>query len=101
MAKPNKKVKSYIVKLNKTGKYFKVKYYLTNIIEISFTRLKNKATIFQNEGDEIIAPNKIDKVSFNKIRSSEFNAFLYFNKITKNDITVEEFYAPVQLISAL
>ncbi len=89
-------MKSYIVKLNETGEYFQVEYYITTISKVAFTKNKKKATIFQQGGDETIAPNGIDKISFNKIRSTEFSFFLHQRGIKANDITVEELDAPIQ-----
>ena len=89
-------MKSYRVKLNETSEYFQVEYYITTIIKVAFTKNKKKATIFQQGGDETIAPNGIDKISFNKIRSNEFSFVLHQNGIKANDITVEELDAPIQ-----
>lgn len=89
-------MKSYIVKLNETGEYFQVEYYVTTINKVDFTKNKKKATIFQQGGDETIAPNGIDKVSFNKIRSTEFSFFLHRKGIKATDITIEEVEAPEQ-----
>ena len=89
-------MKSYIVKLNETGEYFQVEYYVTTISKVAFTKNKKKATIFQQGGDETLAPNGLDKISFNKIRSTEFSFFLYQIGIKANDITVEEMDAPIQ-----
>ena len=89
-------MKSYIVKLNETGEYFQVEYYITTISKVAFTKSKKKATIFQQSGDETLAPNGVDKISFNKIRSTEFSFFLYCKGIKASDITVEELDAPIQ-----
>jgi hypothetical protein len=89
-------MKSYIVKLNETGEYFQVEYYIITINKVAFTKDKKKATIFQQGGDEILAPNGVDKISFNKIRSNEFSFFLHCKGIKANDITIEELDAPIQ-----
>ena len=89
-------MKSYIVKLNETDEYFQVEYYVTTISKVAFTKNKKKATIFQQGEDETIAPNGIDKISFNKIRSIEFSFFLHQRGIRANDITLEELDAPIQ-----
>jgi hypothetical protein len=89
-------MKSYIVKLNETGEYFQVEYYITTINKVAFTKNKEKATIFQDGGDETLAPNGVDKVSFNKMRSNEFSFFLHCKGVKSEDITVEYIDAPIQ-----
>lgn len=82
--------KPFIVKLNERDEYFRVEYYLTTIINITFTKSKKKATVFQDGGDEIIAPNGKDKISLNKVRLTQFSLFLYLQGVTKDEITSEE-----------
>ena len=89
-------MKSYIVKLNETGRYFKVEYEITTIRQVSLVGDKRKATIFQDSGNETIAPNGIDIISWNKIRSKEFSLYLYFKGIKSDDITIEELDAKEQ-----
>lgn len=82
--------KPFIVKLNESDKYFQVEYYLTTIINITFTKHKKRATVFQDAGNEITFPNGKNKISVNKERLKQL-AFILHNKgITKDQITKEE-----------
>lgn len=89
-------MKSHIVRQNETGMYFTVKYYLTTILGVALVKDKKLATIFQEEGDEILAPNGVDKFSINKIRSKEFRWFLCCKGTKTDDVTFIELDAPVQ-----
>lgn len=85
-------MKSYIVKLNETGKYFQVGYFLTDIISMSFTKKKKNATIFEKFSEDNIA----GKLSVSKMRNQEFSYFLYSKGLKPNDITLEEIDTPAQ-----
>lgn len=85
-------MKSYIVQCKETKKYFIVDFYLTHIASVSLTEDKNSATVFSDEGDDLIFPN--GKVSLNKIKTTEFNLFLLqrnmINKCNAEEVNINQ-----------
>jgi hypothetical protein len=91
-------MKSYIVKLNKTEEYFQVEFNFYNQIEkLKFTKDKNGATIFQEDGN-IIENERGDKLKIGNIRCTEFSFFLYKIGIKKEDVTIEIIDVPEQAL---
>ncbi len=90
------KMKSDVVKLNSTGKYFQVEFTQYNSIQsVKMVDNKKEATIFQEEGN-ILKGEKGGKIKIGQTRCTEFSFFLHAQGIKTQDITVETFDAPEQ-----
>lgn len=88
-------MESYIVKLNRTNEYFVVDFtFLNSIRNVSFTKEKSEASIFQPEGNIIKAPKGLLRIGETKCK--EFDFYLYLSGITSEDVSIEIFDAPEQ-----
>lgn len=96
-------MKSHIVRLNKTGKYFKVHFNIFNSIElVQFTDERDKATLFQESSNiNIVEFHNGEIMVLGSVRQREFNLFCHEMGIKKEDITIEELDVQEQQIKII
>ena len=91
-------LKSQIVKLNNTNEYFQVAFGpYNNIEEISYTKAREDATLFQEDA-HVIKTRTGHVIRIGSTRRTEFVFFLANRGIKIDDLTVEEVWAPEQPI---